>query len=133
MWKLSVTVIRVVGLLAVASWLVVSARSAVLSHSPALCFSVEDTVAAKVKQFPESEVITHFREEDATEFMAFFNALSPVTDYKGDEIVGLHRSGEPEVLLLVFVRGCYTGMILMPPERLREFRPSVELFEAEPT
>lgn len=87
------------------------------------CRSVEDTVAAKKQTYPGSEVFLWLDGQEAQEFMGLFNTHPPVTDYSGDEVIGLRRANDPNLLILIFTDGCYTGRSVTSPEDFQKIFP----------
>lgn len=122
---------RLLGCLIVAA-LVAAFSWPVPARSAAICFNIEDTVTAKKAMYPGSMVFLRLYGREAREFMDFFNAFPPGTDYEGDVVIGLRRPIDPDLLLLVFVDGCYTGRLVMPPEVLRQHYPDLDLIQGEP-
>ena len=97
-----------------------------------VCYSVEAVEKSTIERFPGSEVFVRLVGRKAKEFMDFFNAAPPVTDYEGDEIIGFRRYGDPNLLFVIFVDGCRTGRAVMSPTQYRRFRTDFELMEEEP-
>lgn len=115
MWRyinpISIIILIVIGMLAYILWISSPAHSA--KHS--LCVSVEDTIEKKQAQFPGSEMFIWLDGQDIQETRDMFNV-------PGDTIIGLHRSIDPNVLLLFFIDGCYVGMAVMLPKEFQQMR-----------
>ena len=68
-----------------------------------------EIVAFYSEQNRETRQMYHFEGEDAQNYLAFYNALPPVTNLIGDEVVVYMVLPSPSVTIAIFSNGCFVA------------------------
>lgn len=119
MMKFSIIIIIIVGLMAIISWL-----TPVRSN----CISPVEVKEITPLKYPKLHFFLHIKNNTAQKFMDSFNA-SKTIPYIGDEIVGFYHPNHPDFLLIIFTKGCRTGLIFMTPAEFQKHYLNFKLFE----
>lgn len=94
--------------------LVMMANVAFSSIAPTQqCFSV-NTVKADLMRAIPGAVVVDLGGTEAQAFMTAFNAIPPVSRHSGDYIVTVTDEAYPNVLVVLFEKGCFSRMFPLP-------------------
>ena len=68
-----------------------------------------EIVAFYFEQNRETKQVYHFEGEQAQNYLAFYNALPPITNLVGDEVVVYMTLPSPVVTVVIFLDGCFVA------------------------
>ena len=68
-----------------------------------------EIISFYAEQNRETKQVYHFEGEQAQNYLAFYNALPPITNLVGDEVVVYMTLPSPVVTVVIFLDGCFVA------------------------